>query len=126
MYVLRFEIENLNKKIDNIVLSTKEINEMKEINSLHDNFRSEFRAHHIKVDNSFKEMAATLATRILCFQCIYMKSVGGLFECDGSGCDGSSKSEDSKESSKTTKNSVVENKNYIRKRKEVENDGDDD
>ena len=131
-FELNETVREFEKKIDNIVLSTKEMNEMKEIKSLHNNFRSEFRNHHTKVDNSFKEMAAILATRILCFQCIYMKSVGGLFECDGSGCDESSKSEKAKESSKTTKNSVMENKNDIRKRKavtvekEVENNGDDD
>ena len=92
---------------------------MKALKSVHDNFNVDFRNHHTKVDDSFKEMASTLATRILCFQCIYNKKIGMLFNCDGSGCDVVSKSENSKKSSKSTsKNSTLENKK-IRKRKPV-------
>ena len=134
-YELNKTVTEFEKKIDQIVLSTKEINEIKELETIHDNFKIEFRDHHSKVDDSFKEMAATLATRILCFQCIYLKKIGGLFKCDGSGCDVISTSENSKKSSKTTpKNSTSKKNNNIKKRKpatlvnelekDVENDDD--
>ena len=109
-------VKEFEKKIDDIVLSTKEINEMKEIKSLHANYDIEFQDHHTKVDNSFKEMATTLATRILCFECIHMKSRRMIFVCDGSGCE-NLKPINSQESSKSTKNSAKENKSRIKKRK---------
>lgn len=120
-YELNETFKDFEKRIDEIVLSTNEINEMKALKSVHDNFNVDFRNHHTKVDDSFKEMAANLATRILCFQCIYLKKIGGLYQCDGSGCDVfSAQSNNSKKSSKTnSKNTTSGDKNIIRKRKPV-------